>query len=104
MECIMASLVAQISFSIVLTVICFFFGAILMGVIFLLLSIILGLYLWTVQKCIPFAAAMLTMVGSIMKLYPQCYYLAVASLIPHLVLFFLFIVAAIVLLYDVDHD
>jgi len=99
----MASLVAQISFCGILMVISFAFNALLMGVCFLLLTIILGLYLWSVQKCIPFAASMLTLVGSIMKLYPQCYYLAIVSLLPQFAIFFLFIATALVLLYDVNH-
>jgi len=102
-ECIMASLVAQISFCLVLTVLCFFFGALLYGLLFMLLTLILGFYLWAVRDNIPFAACILTIVGSVMKCYPQCYYLALASLIPQLLFILLFIAALLVVCDNMDH-
>ena len=81
-DVIMASLIAQISLCSMLMVVCFFFNALGSGVCFMLITILLCLYLYSIRNCIPFAAAMLTIVCDLMRFYPQCYWLAVASLIP----------------------
>ena len=102
-DCIMGALVAQISLCAMLTMVCFAFNAILSGVLFMMLTMLLGMYLYGVRDCIPFAASMLTIVGSVMKQYPQAYWLAIGSLVPQLIVWGLFVCSAIVLLYGINH-
>jgi len=100
-DCIMAALVAQISLCGMMTMVCFAFNAILAGVLFMLLTGLLCMYLYGVKDCIPFAAAMLSIVGNVMRTYPQCYWLAVLSLLPQLLVWGLFVSSAVVLSYGI---
>jgi len=102
-ECIIGSCVAQISFMMMLCVLCFVLGSIIYGFIFFLLAIICGCYFYMVQKHIPFSAAIMAIVGSVIKTYPQCVWLSVASLLPHILVIAIFVAAAIAILQSVDH-
>ena len=61
-DCIMAALVAQITLCGMMTMVCFAFNALLTGVLFMMLTCLLCMYLYGVRNCIPFAASMLSIV------------------------------------------
>eukprot|EP01111_Echinosteliopsis_oligospora_P005892 TRINITY_DN1963_c0_g1_i1.p1 TRINITY_DN1963_c0_g1~~TRINITY_DN1963_c0_g1_i1.p1 ORF type:complete len:554 (-),score=174.30 TRINITY_DN1963_c0_g1_i1:53-1714(-) len=82
---IVATIIASVVWCLVLAIVGFAMGSLITGVIMLIVALLNGVFYWFWRSRIPFAAALLTQIASLLNRYPAPSYYAYASLLVQII-------------------